>query len=101
MFPVLPRLFPIRLGLTAQLGAARSCLHTWAAAGQLLPHYADSARRDVLCLLLVVQANGVAPKARGVLGSFVSSLALRVVGSAALTAEDLSPALADMKVCVC
>lgn len=35
------------------------------------------------------------------LGSFVSSLALRVVGSAALTAEDLSPALADMKVCVC
>jgi len=33
-----------------------------------------------------------------VLGSFVSKLALRVVGSSALTAEDLGPALADMKV---
>jgi predicted ATP-grasp superfamily ATP-dependent carboligase len=45
-----------------------------------------------------VQANGVASKPRGVLGSFVSSLALRVVGSSALTAEDLAPALVDMKV---
>jgi hypothetical protein len=33
-----------------------------------------------------------------VLGSFVSNLALRVVGSSALTAEDLAPALVDMKV---
>lgn len=45
-----------------------------------------------------LQANGSAPKARGVLGSFVSNLALRVVGSSALTADDLAPALADMKV---
>ncbi len=47
---------------------------------------------------MVLQANGSAPRARGVLGSFVSNLALRVVGSSALTAEDLAPALADMKV---
>jgi hypothetical protein len=45
-----------------------------------------------------VQANGAASKPRGVLGSFVSSLALRVVGSSALTADDLAPALVDMKV---
>lgn len=43
------------------------------------------------------KANGAAPKARGVLGSFVSNLALRVVGSSALTADDLAPALVDMK----
>jgi hypothetical protein len=51
------------------------------------------------------QANGAhgsssgGGQARGVLGSFMSSLKLRVAGSAALTAEDLAPALADMKVC--
>lgn len=49
-------------------------------------------------LSLSLQANGAAPKARGVLGSFMSNLALRVVGSSALTAEDLAPALVDMKV---
>ncbi|KAI8474960.1 MAG: SRP54-type protein [Monoraphidium minutum] len=38
-----------------------------------------------------------APKARGVLGSFVSKLALRVAGTAALTREDLQPALDDMQ----
>lgn len=31
------------------------------------------------------------------LGSFVSSLAMRVVGKGALSAEDLAPALVDMK----
>lgn len=45
----------------------------------------------------LLQGSSGGPKARGVLGSFVSNLALRVVGSSALTAEDLAPALADMK----
>jgi hypothetical protein len=42
-------------------------------------------------------ANGAATKPKGVLGSFVSSLAMRVVGTAALTAADLEPALEEMK----
>lgn len=33
----------------------------------------------------------------GLLGSFVNSLAIRVVGKAALSADDLAPALAEMK----
>ncbi|KAJ9525645.1 hypothetical protein QJQ45_003328 [Haematococcus lacustris] len=36
-------------------------------------------------------------KGRGLLGSFMSSLAMRVVGKQALSMEDLQPALADMK----
>jgi hypothetical protein len=53
---------------------------------------------QVFPLPLLLQGSSGGPKARGVLGSFVSNLALRVVGSSALTAEDLAPALADMKV---
>ncbi|KIZ06391.1 Signal recognition particle receptor subunit alpha [Monoraphidium neglectum] len=36
-------------------------------------------------------------KAKGVLGSFMSKLALRVAGSSALSREDLQPALEDMQ----
>eukprot|EP00878_Enallax_costatus_P008214 GHUV01008587.1.p1 GENE.GHUV01008587.1~~GHUV01008587.1.p1 ORF type:complete len:579 (+),score=230.88 GHUV01008587.1:233-1969(+) len=44
------------------------------------------------------KANGdAAPAKRGLLGSFMSKLALSVVGSNALTAADLAPALEDMK----
>jgi len=43
-------------------------------------------------------ASASAPKkSSGLLGSFMSSLAMRVVGKGALTSEDLAPALADMK----
>lgn len=57
----------------------------------------DDEEQQELAAAAKGKANGEAPKARGVLGSFVSKLALRVVGSSALTAEDLGPALADMK----
>ncbi|GBF89669.1 signal recognition particle receptor subunit alpha-like [Raphidocelis subcapitata] len=40
---------------------------------------------------------GAAPAPRGVLGSFMSKLALRVAGSSALSREDLQPALDDMQ----
>eukprot|EP00879_Flechtneria_rotunda_P000279 GHRR01000367.1.p1 GENE.GHRR01000367.1~~GHRR01000367.1.p1 ORF type:complete len:663 (+),score=237.67 GHRR01000367.1:308-2296(+) len=43
-----------------------------------------------------VSANGV-PAKKGLLSSFMGQLALRVVGSNALTAEDIAPALEDMK----
>jgi hypothetical protein len=55
----------------------------------------------LLPLLLPVQAssngNAAAPAKRGLLGSFVGKLALSVVGSSALSAADLAPALEDMK----
>jgi hypothetical protein len=41
--------------------------------------------------------NAAAPAKRGLLGSFVGKLALSVVGSSALSAADLAPALEDMK----
>eukprot|EP00882_Tetradesmus_deserticola_P003898 GHRQ01004122.1.p1 GENE.GHRQ01004122.1~~GHRQ01004122.1.p1 ORF type:complete len:585 (+),score=268.56 GHRQ01004122.1:235-1989(+) len=41
--------------------------------------------------------NAAAPAKRGLLGSFVGKLARSVVGSAALSAADLAPALDDMK----
>ncbi|KAF8073223.1 Srpra [Scenedesmus sp. PABB004] len=46
---------------------------------------------------LVAAAKGAAPAKRGVLGAFVGKLALSVVGSSALTAEELAPALSEMK----
>jgi hypothetical protein len=50
-------------------------------------------------LLVQASANGnaAAPAKRGLLGSFVGKLALSVVGSSALSAADLAPALEDMK----
>lgn len=39
----------------------------------------------------------VSEKKKGLLSSFLSNLSLRVVGSAALSEEDLAPALSDMK----
>lgn len=42
-------------------------------------------------------AQSAAAKPRGLLGSFMSSLAMRVVGKTSLSAEDIAPALADMK----
>lgn len=45
----------------------------------------------------VVGKGGKAKATNSVLGSFLNRLALRVVGSGALTADDLAPALADMK----
>lgn len=83
------------------------CWHWfWVVSGKLSEKLSDHpCCADPKCCVLScrafcphAQANGSAPKARGVLGSFVSSLALRVVGSSALTAEDLAPALVDMKV---
>lgn len=84
-----------------------TCRHSWDCVVFCQNNSPASATRRLLLPLCFVlldaflptpQANGEAPKARGVLGSFVSKLALRVVGSSALTAEDLAPALADMKV---
>lgn len=42
-------------------------------------------------------AASAGPAKRGLLASFVSSLTMNVVGKAALSREDLAPALAEMK----
>ena len=45
----------------------------------------------------VAASKAKSPKAKSVLGSFLNSIALHVVGSGSLTEEDLSQALQDMK----
>ncbi len=50
----------------------------------------------VCCVCVSLQATEAAAS-KGVLGSFMSSLAMRVVGKTALTHADLAPALKDMK----
>jgi len=67
-------------------------------------HDDDLEEREAAAAALEAQGAGGAASAaaaaaapRGVLGSFVQSLALRVAGSSALTREDLDPALQDMR----
>lgn len=60
--------------------------------------WSDEEEEEAAAAKASASFNGsAAPKSRGVLGSFVSKLALRVAGSSALTREDLQPALDDMQ----